>query len=293
MIFMEQYKELCREILTKGKFKSDRTGTGTISLFGTQKRYNLEEGFPLLTTKKVFFRGILVELLWLISGETNIQPLVKQNVHIWDEWPFEKYKNSDEYQNETIKEFASKVAQDDEFAKKWGDLGPVYGKQWRDFFGTDQIKKLEHDLRTNKFSRRLIVSAWNPSQVEDMALPPCHAFFQFYVDEDDRLSCQLYQRSADVFLGVPFNIASYSALTMMLAQVCGLKLGDFVHTIGDAHIYVNHIDQIKLQLSRECRKLPTLLIKNDEAKSITDFKASDFEVVDYDPWPVIKGEIAV
>lgn len=293
MIFMEQYKELCREILTKGKFKSDRTGTGTISLFGTQKRYNLEEGFPLLTTKKVFFRGILVELLWLISGETNIQPLVKQNVHIWDEWPFEKYKNSDEYQNETIKEFASKVAQDDEFAKKWGDLGPVYGKQWRDFFGTDQIKKLEHDLRTNKFSRRLIVSAWNPSQVEDMALPPCHAFFQFYVDEDDRLSCQLYQRSADIFLGVPFNIASYSTLTMMLAQVCGLKLGDFVHTIGDAHIYVNHIDQIKLQLSRECRPLPKLNILNKDAKSITEFKMEDFEIVGYDPHPAIKGVVAV
>ena len=293
MIFMEQYKELCREILTKGKFKSDRTGTGTISLFGTQKRYNLEEGFPLLTTKKVFFRAILVELLWLISGETNIQPLVKQNVHIWDEWPFEKYKNSDEYQNETIKEFASKVAQDDEFAKKWGDLGPVYGKQWRDFFGTDQIKKLEHDLRTNKFSRRLIVSAWNPSQVEDMALPPCHAFFQFYVDEDDRLSCQLYQRSADVFLGVPFNIASYSALTMMLAQVCGLKLGDFVHTIGDAHIYVNHIDQINLQLSRECRPLPKLNILNKDAKSITEFKMEDFEIVGYDPHPAIKGVVAV
>ena len=293
MIFMEQYKELCREILTKGKFKSDRTGTGTISLFGTQKRYNLEEGFPLLTTKKVFFRAILVELLWLISGETNIQPLVKQNVHIWDEWPFEKYKNSDEYQNETIKEFASKVAQDDEFAKKWGDLGPVYGKQWRDFFGTDQIKKLEHDLRTNKFSRRLIVSAWNPSQVEDMALPPCHAFFQFYVDEDDRLSCQLYQRSAVVFLGVPFNIASYSALTMMLAQVCGLKLGDFVHTIGDAHIYVNHIDQINLQLSRECRPLPKLNILNKDAKSITEFKMEDFEIVGYDPHPAIKGVVAV
>lgn len=290
---MEQYKQLCKEVLEKGKFKSDRTGTGTISLFGAQKRYNLNEGFPLLTTKKVYFKGVLVELLWLISGETNIQPLVKQNVHIWDEWPFEKYRKSDEYQNETIKEFASKVATDDEFAKKWGDLGPVYGKQWRDFFGTDQIKKLEHDLRTNKFSRRLIVSAWNPSQVEDMALPPCHAFFQFYVDEDNRLSCQLYQRSADIFLGVPFNIASYSTLTMMLAQVCGLKLGDFVHTIGDAHIYVNHIDQINLQLSRDCKQLPTLKILNKDAKSITDFKYEDFELVGYDPHPAIKGVVAV
>lgn len=290
---MEQYKQLCREVLENGKFKSDRTGTGTISMFGAQKRYNLNEGFPLLTTKKVYFKGVLVELLWLISGETNIQPLVKQNVHIWDEWPFEKYKKSKYYQNETIKEFATKVANDDEFAKKWGDLGPVYGKQWRDFFGTDQIKKLENDLRTNKFSRRLIVSAWNPSQVEDMALPPCHAFFQFYVDEDNRLSCQLYQRSADIFLGVPFNIASYSTLTMMLAQVCGLKLGDFVHTIGDAHIYVNHIDQINLQLSRECKPLPKLNILNKEAKSITDFKFEDFELDGYDPHPAIKGVVAV
>lgn len=290
---MEQYKQLCKEVLEKGKFKRDRTGTGTISMFGAQKRYDLNDGFPLLTTKKVYFKGILVELLWLISGETNIQPLVKQNVHIWDEWPFEKYRKSEYYQNETIKEFAAKVASDDEFAKKWGDLGPVYGKQWRDFFGTDQIKKLENDLRTNKFSRRLIVSAWNPSQVEDMALPPCHAFFQFYVDEDDRLSCQLYQRSADIFLGVPFNIASYSTLTMMLAQVCGLKLGDFVHTIGDAHIYVNHIDQINLQLSRECKALPKLNILNKDAKSITEFKFEDFELEGYDPHPAIKGVVAV
>ena len=290
---MKQYLDLLEKIKNDGIIKSDRTGVGTTSIFGYQMRYNLNEGFPLLTTKKVYFKGVLVELLWLISGETNIQPLVKQNVHIWDEWPFEKYRKSNEYQNETIKEFASKVANDDEFAKKWGDLGPVYGKQWRDFFGTDQIKKLENDLRTNKFSRRLIVSAWNPSQVEDMALPPCHAFFQFYVDEENRLSCQLYQRSADIFLGVPFNIASYSTLTMMLAQVCGLKLGDFVHTIGDAHIYVNHIDQINLQLSRDCKALPTLNILNKDAKSITDFKYEDFELVGYDPHPAIKGVVAV
>lgn len=290
---MEQYKKLCQDILDKGKFKHDRTNTGTISLFGYQCRYDLNEGFPLLTTKKVFFRGVLVELLWFISGSTNIQPLVKQNVHIWDEWPFEKYKKSDEYQNETIKEFANKVANDDNFAKKWGDLGPVYGHQWRDFFGVDQIKELEHDLKTNKFSRRHIICAWNPAQISQMALPPCHAFVQFYVDEDDRLSCQLYQRSADVFLGVPFNIASYATLTMMLAKVCNLKLGDFVHTFGDAHIYVNHVEQVKMQLERECRKLPQLLIKNDEAKSITEFKFEDFELLNYDPWPAIKGEIAV
>ena len=290
---MEQYKKLCEDILAQGKYKSDRTNTGTISMFGHQSRYDLSKGFPLLTTKKVYFKGVLVELLWFISGSTNIQPLVQQNVHIWDDWPFEKYKNSDQYQGETIKEFAAKVANDDEFAKKWGDLGPVYGYQWRNFFGVDQIKELEHSLKTNKFSRRHILCAWNPAQVEDMALPPCHSFIQFYVDEDDRLSCQLYQRSADVFLGVPFNIASYATLTMMLAQVCNLKLGDFVHTIGDAHIYVNHIDQIKEQLSRDCRALPTLNILNKTAKSITEFKYEDFEVVGYDPHPAIKGAIAV
>ena len=290
---MKQYLKMCQDILDNGKFKSDRTGTGTISMFGYQTRYDLNEGFPLLTTKKVFYRGVLVELLWFITGDTNIRPLVSQNVHIWDDWPFEKYKNSKEYQGEDIKEFANKIKDDEEFAKKWGDLGPVYGHQWRDFFGVDQIKRLEHDLRTNKFSRRLILCAWNPAQIDQMALPPCHAFVQFYVDEDDRLSCQLYQRSADIFLGVPFNIASYSTLTMMLAKVCGLKLGDFVHTIGDAHIYVNHVEQIKEQLTRTPRKLPKLIIHNDEAKSVTDFKFEDFEVVDYDPYPVIKGAIAV
>ena len=290
---MEQYKKLCKDILENGKYKSDRTNTGTISLFGHQSRYNLNEGFPLLTTKKVFFKGILVELLWIISGSTNIQPLVKQNVHIWDEWPFEAYKKSEDYQGETIKEFANKVANDDAFAAKWGELGPVYGHQWRDFFGVDQLKELEHQLKTNKFSRRHILCTWNPAQVKDMALPPCHSFIQFYVDEDDRLSCQLYQRSGDVFLGVPFNIASYSTLTMMLAQVCNLKLGDFIHTIGDAHIYVNHIEQIKEQLSRECRALPQLTILNKDAKSITDFKYEDFVIENYDPHPPIKGAVAV
>lgn len=290
---MKQYKKLCEDILTFGKYKSDRTNTGTISMFGHQSRYDLNEGFPLLTTKKVYYKGVLVELLWFISGSTNIQPLVKQNVNIWNEWPFEKYKKSKEYQGETIKEFATKVASDDEFAKKWGDLGPVYGYQWRNFFGVDQIKELEHSLKNNKSSRRHILCAWNPAQVEDMALPPCHSFIQFYVDEDNRLSCQLYQRSADVFLGVPFNIASYATLTMMLAKVCNFKLGEFIHTIGDAHIYVNHIDQIKEQLSRECKSLPTLKILNDNAKSITEFKYEDFEVVNYDPHPVIKGAIAV
>ena len=290
---MEQYLKMCKDVLEKGKFKHDRTGTGTISLFGYQTRYDLNEGFPLLTTKKVFYRGVLVELLWFITGNTNIRPLVLQNVHIWDDWPFEKYKNSDEYKGETIKEFAAHVAEDEVFANKWGDLGPVYGHQWRDFFGVDQLKNLEKELRENKFSRRHILCAWNPAQVDKMALPPCHAFVQFYVDEDDRLSCQLYQRSADIFLGVPFNIASYATLTMMLAKVCGLKLGDFVHTIGDAHIYVNHVEQIKEQLTRTPRKLPQLIIHNDTAKSVTDFKFEDFEIVGYDPYPAIKGAIAV
>ena len=288
---MEQYKKLCKEILENGKYKADRTNTGTISLFGAQARYNLNDGFPLLTTKKVFYRGVLVELLWFISGETNIQPLVKQNVHIWDEWPFEKYKNSEEYQGENIKEFANKVATDDEFAKKWGDLGPVYGKQWRDFGGVDQLENLVNDLKNNPSSRRLIISAWNPPLISQMALPPCHAFMQFYVN-DGELSCQLYQRSADIFLGVPFNIASYSLFTMMLAQVCGLKAKWFVHTLGDAHIYSNHFDQVNLQLSREPKKLPIMKI-NPNIKSIYDFKYEDFELVGYDPHPLIKGVVAV
>lgn len=290
---MEQYKKMCQDILEKGKYKDDRTNTGTISLFGYQCRYDLNEGFPLLTTKKVYYKGVLAELLWMISGSTNIRPLVLQNVNIWNEWPFEKYKKSAEYQNETLQEFISKIKEDENFANKWGDLGPVYGHQWRDFFGVDQIKNLEDSLKNNKFSRRHILCAWNPAEVDKMALPPCHAFVQFYVDADDRLSCQLYQRSGDVFLGVPFNIASYATLTMMLAKVCHLKLGDFVHTLGDAHIYKNHVEQVKLQLSRDCRKLPTLKILKEDAKSICDFKYEDFALEGYDPHPAIKGEVAV
>lgn len=289
---MEQYKQLCRDILEKGIYKPDRTGTGTISYFGYQCRYNLEEGFPLLTTKKVYFKGILVELLWFISGCTNIRPLVLQNCKIWNEWPYEKFKSSEDFAGETLNEFVERIKEDEAFAEKYGDLGPVYGKQWRDFFGVDQLKNLEKELKENKFSRRLIISAWNPAQIDQMALPPCHAFMQFYVSADNRLSCQLYQRSADVFLGVPFNIASYSILTMMLAEVCGYKLGDFVHTIGDAHIYSNHIEQIKEQLTRDCRKLPKLLIKR-KVDSITEYTFADFELVEYDPHPAIKGAVAI
>ena len=215
-----------------------------------------------------------------------------QNVKIWNEWPYEKFKQSQDYHNETLEEFVEKIKNDEEFAKKHGDLGPVYGKQWRDFFGVDQLKELEKQLKENKFSRRHIICAWNPAQIKDMALPPCHAFMQFYVSADNRLSCQLYQRSADVFLGVPFNIASYSLLTMMLAKVCGYQLGEFIHTLGDAHIYSNHVEQIKEQLTRSCKKLPTLKILRD-VSSITEYRFEDFSLEDYDPWPAIKGKIAV
>ncbi len=290
---MKQYLDLCRHIMENGELRGDRTGTGTKSCFGYQMRVDLREGFPLLTTKKVFFKGIAKELLWFITGNTNIQPLVKEGVRIWNEWPYEKYKKSENYQGETMEEFIEKVKIDDEFALKYGELGPVYGHQWRDFFGVDQLDQLIHDLKENPFSRRHIISAWNPAQIKDMALPPCHAFMQFYVSADKKyLSCQLYQRSADVFLGVPFNIASYSLFTHMIAQVCGYEAKEFVHTFGDVHIYTDHFEQIETQLSREPRKLPTLKM-NPEVKSIYDFKYEDFEIVDYDPHPAIKGKVSV
>ena len=288
---MKQYLDLCRFVKENGKLKTDRTGTGTISYFGYQARYDLEEGFPLLTTKKVHLKSIIHELLWFISGNTNIKYLVDNDVRIWNEWPYEAYKKSSEYQGEDLKEFALKVKEDDEFALKWGELGPVYGKQWRDFGGVDQLENLINDLKNNSSSRRLIISAWNPPLIGQMALPPCHCFMQFYVN-DGELSCQLYQRSADIFLGVPFNIASYSLFTMMLAQVCGLKAKWFVHTLGDAHIYTNHFEQIDLQLSREPKALPKMII-NPNITSIYDFKYEDFELVGYDPHPLIKGVVAV
>ena len=288
---MKQYLDLCRTILEHGVKKDDRTHTGTISYFGYQMRFDLNDGFPLLTTKRVHLKSIIHELLWFISGSTNIKYLVDNDVRIWNDWPYEKYKNSDEYQGEDITQFAQKIKDDDEFAKKWGDLGPVYGKQWRDFFGVDQLEDLIHEIKTNPNSRRLIISAWNPKQIKEMALPPCHCFMQFYVC-NNRLSCQLYQRSADVFLGVPFNIASYALFTMMIAQVCDLELGDFVHTIGDAHIYLNHLDQINLQLQRECRQLPTMKL-NKNIKSIYDFKYEDFTLENYNPHKGIKGKVAV
>ena len=290
---MKCYLDLCKHILDNGTIKKDRTGTGTISLFGYQMRCDLSEGFPLLTTKKVFMKAVLAELLWFISGSTNIQPLVKQNVRIWNEWPYVAFTKNEDYNGETIEEFVERVKTDDEFALKYGELGPVYGHQWRDFFGVDQLLNLERDLKENPFSRRHIICAWNPAQIDQMALPPCHAFVQFYVSGDGKkLSCQLNQRSADVFLGVPFNIASYSLLLHMLAHTCGYEVGDFVHTFGDTHIYLNHVDQIKEQLSRTPRKLPKLIIKR-KVDSVVDFKYEDFEVVDYDPYPAIKGVVSV
>jgi thymidylate synthase len=264
---MKQYHDLLQHILDKGTKKEDRTGTGTISVFGYQMRFDLNEGFPCLTTKKLHLRSIIHELLWFLKGDTNIQYLKENNVSIWDEWADEN-----------------------------GNLGPVYGSQWRSWPAADgrhidQITQVLDQLKNNPDSRRIIVSAWNVGEIDKMALPPCHAFFQFYV-ADGKLSCQLYQRSADTFLGVPFNIASYALLTMMMAQVCGLKPGDFVHTLGDAHLYSNHLEQAKLQLNREFRPLPELKI-NPEIKDLFDFKYEDFELVNYDPHPHIKAAVAI
>ena len=293
---MKQYKDLLRHILDKGEVKTDRTGTGTISTFGYQMRFDLNEGFPLLTTKKVHLKSVIHELLWFINGDTNIKYLVDNGVRIWNEWPYQIFKNSDYFNGETMKEFAAKIKEDAEFAKKHGELGPVYGKQWRHFEGpdglfVDQLQEVIKMIKENPSSRRLIVNAWNPPLIPKMALPPCHMMFHFYVN-NNKLSCQLYQRSADTFLGVPFNIASYALLTMMIAQVCDLELGDFVHTLGDAHIYNDHLEQVNLQLSRDVRPLPTMKI-NKEVKNIGEFKYEDFELVGYDPHPLIKGKVSV
>jgi len=264
---MQQYLDLVRHILDHGARKTDRTGTGTLSVFGHQLRFDLERGFPLLTTKKLHLRSILYELLWFLRGETNVRFLQENKVTIWDEW-----------------------------ADANGDLGPVYGYQWRswpapDGRHIDQIKSVIDEIKRNPDSRRLVVSAWNVADLDKMALQPCHALFQFYV-ANGRLSCQMYQRSADVFLGVPFNIASYALLTMMVAQVCGLRPGEFIHTLGDAHLYANHLEQARLQLEREPRPLPSMTI-NPAVQSIDDFKFSDFTLESYDPHPAIKAPIAV
>ncbi|MCS6981786.1 MAG: thymidylate synthase [Flavobacteriales bacterium] len=264
---MKAYHDLLKTILDKGVFKPDRTGTGTYSIFGYQMRFDLEEGFPLVTTKKVHFKSVVYEMLWFLRGETNVGYLRQHGVTIWDEWADEN-----------------------------GDLGPVYGKQWRrweapDGRVIDQIQSVVDEIRRNPNSRRLIVSAWNPADLPRMALPPCHTLFQFYV-LGDRLSCQLYQRSADVFLGVPFNIAGYALLTMMMAQVTGYRPGEFIHTLGDAHLYINHVEQARLQLSREPRPLPRVRL-NPSVKNIFDFKYEDIELLDYHPHPPIKADVAV
>ena len=293
---MKQYLDLCRLVLEKGNLKTDRTNTGTLSYFGHQMRYDLSEGFPLLTTKKVYLPAIIHELLWFIKGDTNIQYLTKNNVKIWNEWPYEGFKKSSDYQGETLEEYVEKVNNDNEFALKYGNLGPVYGHQWRAFDGpngihVDQLQNVIDQIKNNPSSRRLIVNAWNPSVIDQMALPPCHMMFQFYVN-DGKLSCMLYQRSADIFLGVPFNIASYALLTMMIAKITNLELGEFVHTVGDAHIYSNHFEQINKQLSREPRELPQMIIHGNQ-KNIEDFKFEDFELVNYNPHKGIKGKVAV
>ncbi len=264
---MQQYLNLLKHVKDVGFKKEDRTGTGTLSVFGYQMRFNLNDGFPILTTKKIHLKSVIHELLWFLSGNTNIEYLKENNVTIWDEWADEN-----------------------------GNLGPVYGHQWRswdaaDGSSVDQIADLINQIKTNPDSRRLIVSAWNVGEIAKMKLPPCHAFFQFYV-ANNRLSCQLYQRSADIFLGVPFNISSYALLTMMIAQVCDLKLGDFVHTLGDAHIYLNHMDQVNEQLERSTKPLPNMKI-NPLVKDIFNFKYDDFELVDYDPYPLIKAPVAI
>lgn len=293
---MLQYHHFLQHILDKGTKKEDRTGTGTISVFGYQMRFDLNDGFPLVTTKKLHLKSIIHELLWFIAGDTNIQYLCKNGCNIWNDWPYTKYQKSNAYQGETMKAFATKIIEDDAFAKQYGELGPVYGHQWRhwpDGKGgeIDQLSILIQNLKNNPDSRRHIISAWNVADIENMTLPPCHTLFQFYVIEG-KLSCQLYQRSADAFLGVPFNIASYALFTMMIAQVCNLKLGDFVHTFGDAHIYLNHIEQAQLQLSRTPFALPQVQI-NPEIKSIFNFKYEDFTLQNYQSHSHIKGEVAV
>lgn len=303
---MKQYLELLQCIMDKGVQKSDRTGVGTKSVFGYQMRFDLSDGFPLLTTKKVFLKGIIHELIWFLQGSTNIKYLVDNGVKIWNEWPYQNYLKANGLDkefpmyskewSEKMDEFIENIRSNEEFAAKWGELGPVYGKQWRrwrteDGREIDQVSEIIETIKKNPDSRRIILSAWNVGDIERMALPPCHLLFQFYV-ADGKLSCQLYQRSADTFLGVPFNIASYALLTMMIAQVCDLEPGEFVHTLGDAHIYNFHFDQVKEQLSRETRKLPIMKI-NPEVKNIFDFKYEDFTLEGYDPHPTIKAPIAV
>ncbi len=301
---MNVYHDLLQHILDHGVRKEDRTGTGTRSVFGYQSRYPLGTGFPLLTTKRVHWKSVVHELLWFIRGDTNIRYLVQNGVRIWNEWPFQHYleatgrssqlpKHSQPWKT-ALQEFVRQIGDDETFAASWGELGPVYGKQWRDFNGVDQLRGVVEGIRRNPDSRRHLVTAWNPADIPAMVkagLPPCHALFQFYVAEG-KLSCQLYQRSADVFLGVPFNLASYALLTRLVARECGLETGDFVHTLGDAHLYANHLDQAREQLSRSPRSLPSVHIA-DTAPGMFAITYDDIELRDYDPWPAIRAPIAV
>ena len=301
---MKTYLDLVRHIRDHGTRKEDRTGTGTISIFGHQIRFDLAQGFPLVTSKKVHLKSILHELLWFIRGDTNIRYLVENGVGIWNDWPYQGWLRQTGQDSDLVmyspewkaglKTFVERIKADDAFAAQFGDLGPVYGKQWRDFEGVDQLAQLVEEIKSNPDSRRLMVSAWNPKDIPVMVksgLPPCHSLFQFYVTEG-RLSCQLYQRSADVFLGVPFNIASYAILTLMIAQVTGLKPGEFVHTFGDAHLYSNHMDQVEEQLSRTTFSLPTLAI-NPEVDNLFDFVYEDFELQNYQSHGAISAPVAV
>ncbi|MFK8243947.1 MULTISPECIES: thymidylate synthase [unclassified Facklamia] len=313
---MQVYQQLVSDILTKGHFKSDRTGVGTYSLFGYQMRFNLADGFPMVTSKRVPFGLIKSELLWFLRGDTNIRYLLEHNNHIWDEWAFERYVKSADYQGPNMDNFGvrvleddafrqvyeqemaafqQRILEDDDFAAQYGELGDVYGKQWRAWQlrngeTLDQISQVIEQIKKNPDSRRLIVSAWNPEDVPNMALPPCHSLFQFYV-QDGKLSCQLYQRSADVFLGVPFNIASYALLIHLIARETGLQVGEFIHTLGDAHLYANHVEQAKLLLSRTPRELPKLIIDGDAP--IDQIDAAAIRLDGYEPHPTIKAPIAV
>ncbi|CAH0999718.1 Thymidylate synthase [Neolewinella maritima] len=301
---MKTYHDLLRHILATGTPKGDRTGTGTLSVFGYQSRYDLREGFPLITTKKVHWKSVVHELLWFIRGDTNIRYLVLNGVRIWNEWPFQHYLEQTGQAADlpkhgiawkaALKEFVDRIAGDEAFAQQWGELGPVYGKQWRDFNGVDQLRDVVEAIKATPDSRRHIVTAWNPEEIPAMAkagLPPCHTLFQFYV-ADGRLSCQLYQRSADVFLGVPFNIASYALLTQLVARECALEVGEFVHTLGDAHLYSNHLEQAREQLSRTPRPLPTVQIAQN-APDLFSLGYDDITLHAYDPWPAIRAPIAV
>lgn len=312
----QAYLDLCKKVLADGTDKSDRTNTGTKSVFGHQMRFDLQKGFPLLTTKRVPFRLIVTELLWFIKGDTNIRYLLQHNNNIWNEWAFKKWVESDAYNGPDMTDFGIRatkdeqfkleydrqmekfkqlILEDDQFASQFGDLGSVYGSQWRAWKTSqgdtiDQLKDVINQIKNNPDSRRLIVSAWNPEDVPTMALPPCHTMFQFYV-ADGKLSCQLYQRSGDIFLGIPFNIASYALLTSLIANECGLEVGEFIHTLGDAHIYSNHIDQVKTQLERSPRALPTLRLPQD--KSVFDIELEDIQLENYEPHPAIKAPVAV